>query len=257
MKITIDIGHGKNTYKDTGAKGMRLANGVIVEEWPLNLLIALSLCASLKNAGINAIIINHPTDEDVPLKKRTETINKINPDLHISVHHDYNNNKNVEGTTVYYWHTNKKTKELANNIITNLSKNNFKISSLKTQGSKPNCWNNFHMVRETKCSSILIECGFFSNEKDRIKTTNNLQRAAYIESLTSSICEMYGIKYSKNEESLSDMLNECTYEPEAWLRFIDDIATYYSRNKDLKWLAPAVNLSTLIKKVYFRNKDLK
>ena len=163
MVICIDVGHGTDTFDKTGGKGIK---GVI-EENTLNALVAVDLFKKLSNLkGVKVMYAQKPDMTDIILSKRVEISNENKADLFISIHHDASSNPEKNGFTFYKWHTNDETKKLCESMTSYLKAFGAKANSLNIQGCKPDNWNNFYVVRETKAPAILLECGFFTNKKD-------------------------------------------------------------------------------------------
>ena len=94
--VFIDPGHG-------GSNKGAVSNGV--EEKDITLELALKLRAFFNKHGDNniKIVFSRTADEDLPIKKRAEMIEKIKPDLFISLH--FNSQKFLAATRgfeIYY-----------------------------------------------------------------------------------------------------------------------------------------------------------
>lgn len=180
MKIVIDVGHTYDWYETYGDKGMIL-NGVKIEEYYLNKLIADDLFDILKEQNIT--VYKTPTYQK-PCKKgvkyieasrydlntRTDYINKINPTLSVSLHHDWNKNSNSRGYTIYKYKYNNTTKIYKERIGKRLKSrvSGIKECSLNNNGYSE-CYKGhqgFAMIMNPTCNAILIENGFFSSQTD-------------------------------------------------------------------------------------------
>lgn len=168
-KVAIDIGHLNNTYDKLGSKGIKI-NRTNIEEFNLNVLIAESLKSILESQGISVKMIfsNYKTKgEPDNLSLRCDFINAFNPDISISIHHDYSSNSSSRGFTIYTWKGNVSTTKIKKQI-TNHMKKTSKECALNYNGYSI-CYpkhQNFALVRQPKCNAMLIECGFFSNWDD-------------------------------------------------------------------------------------------
>ena len=167
--VVIDAGHGGT---DPGAvSGSRI-------EKTLNLNIALKTEVELKNRGYLVKMVR-ANDSTVSLKDRANFANKLNADLFISIHQNSFTNSSANGTEVYYTtskpdagfpsqSSNKlsKSKEIAKLTCDNIS------SAIGTynRGIKDG---NLTVLRNTKMPSILIECGFITNNSDVLKTSSD------------------------------------------------------------------------------------
>jgi hypothetical protein len=109
-----------------------------------------------------------PNNTTKDLADRYDFINKIKPDLSISIHHDYAISLTTRGFTVYKWRDNKGQSTVLKRNITKELRKTSKECQLNHNGYSE-CYpghQNFAMVREPKCDALLIECGFFSNLDD-------------------------------------------------------------------------------------------
>lgn len=259
MRIGIDVGHYSNCFKETGAKGLKLYNGDIVEEYALNRLIAIDLHKMLKShPDIDVFYIQGPNaNKEKPLKARSAMANKLNLDLLFSIHHDWSGNKNLYGFGLYKWYTNKKMTNLANSICKNLEKAGFK-KRLGVQSCRPGEWTNFHMVRETNCDTILAECGYFSSPGDRARTRNSLFREKFCKSITEAIIKHYKLKPldTKINVDIEEILQKYTDDGKEWMEFIEACGKIAAQNSNLGILEKGVYLPTLLKKVYLRKRKL-
>lgn len=119
--------------------------------------------------------------------------NRNNYDYFISFHRNAFKPEQARGIETYiYTSTGENTKLLAQRIQSGLVGIGFANRGVKTA--------NFHVLRETKAPSVLIELGFIDNNID-----NNLfdgKRKEIIEILTKAILSQLGIDYK--EESVSN-----------------------------------------------------
>ncbi len=170
--VVIDAGHGG---KDPGASG----NGIVEK----NLVLDISSLTKklLENAGYN-VIMTRTTDEFLELSQRASIANNSNADIFVSIHGN-SFNGSAKGIETYWYdkYESKKSEELAKSIQQEL------ISETKSsnRGVKKG---NFHVIRETKVPSALVEVGFIDN-KDEAK---KLKQSSYKENVAIGIVN--GIK---------------------------------------------------------------
>ncbi|MCF6366326.1 MAG: N-acetylmuramoyl-L-alanine amidase [Bacteroidales bacterium] len=128
--IVIDAGHGG---KDPGAIGKKS------KEKDLTLAIALKLGKYIEtNLSDVKVIYTRDTDEFIELHKRSETANKNNADLFVSIHVNASRASHVTGTSTFVMGLNRAEKQLEvvkreNSVI--LIEDNYKI---KYEGFDPN-----------------------------------------------------------------------------------------------------------------------
>lgn len=147
--IVIDAGHGGN---DIGAKYDNH------EEKEIVLAVASKIKQLNKNSDLE-IILTRDSDTYPSLSDRSEFINKINPDLVISLHLNRSAQKDTDrnGTEIYYSGLNAKA-EQSRKAATKLSAqfNNTLVKDI-----------NLHILRESKAPAVILELGFLNNKNDR------------------------------------------------------------------------------------------
>lgn len=144
--IVIDAGHGGNDFGAT--------YGEILEK-----NIALSVAKEIRkiNESQNQyeVILTRDSDSYPTLAERTDLINKLNPEMVISLHVNSSPEKerSDNGFEVYVQNSDV-SKELAGKIYK-------KFNARKISES------NLHMLRETKAPAVLVELGFINNSDNR------------------------------------------------------------------------------------------
>lgn len=149
--IVIDAGHGGNDFGAT--------YGEILEK-----NIALSVAKEIRKINESQdkyeVILTRDSDSYPTLAERTEQINKLNPEMVISLHVNSSPEKerSDNGFEVYVQNSDV-SKELAGKIYK-------KFNARKISES------NLHMLRETKAPAVLVELGFINNSDNRIYITS-------------------------------------------------------------------------------------
>jgi len=199
MKIVADAGHSYETA------GKRTIDGSM-REWEFNNAVANYLKKNLEQyRDVEVLFAHDPSGKiDIPLDKRTDYANKIKADCFISIHANafgtsWNDANGIE-TFVYKKNfALKDAVKLAGNVQNALVKH----SGLRDRGVKEG---NFAVLRDTKMTSILIECGFMTNRKEAelLKSDNYRQVCAF------AICE--GIAQTYNLVKKVNLV-EKPYEP--------------------------------------------
>ncbi len=176
--IVIDPGHGG------------LDNGAIVKkvkEDELNLNISFALKNELESRGATVYLTrdddhdltnrDHHYSKQDDMYLRVRKIDSYQPDLFISIHVNTSPVSSTWGSQVFYYQKSENSKKLADQIHQ---------SMLKVTGSKKNVETaNFYVLKNTKASGVLIECGFISNPNERGQLTSK----KYQEKLASSISD--------------------------------------------------------------------
>lgn len=210
--IGIDIGHGANTRETGGGKAV-YANGKWHEEHDFNSMVAKALKAKLEKSGHKVTYgAQQPFSNEVGLTTRTNKFNELNVDVVVSIHANYINNASVNGICAFYWHDHSESKRLGAEIMATFKKKGQTIYSPATGGniaSVPGTWTDFHMVRQTKMTSVLMELGFMSGNKDFDKIFGN-QQSVYVDKMAQGILE--GINKFFGTTTQSESVNR--YNPQ-------------------------------------------
>ena len=152
MIVVIDPGHGG---KDLGATFNETLEKDIVFE------ISTKILALNKNKDIEFVLLRYQ-DEFATLTERAEAVNKINPDLFISLHANQTELSHVNGVEAFVYGEGKhveKSMEYASALVESLAK-----SELNPRGVKQV---NFLVLRKVNCPAVTLELGFITNDADR------------------------------------------------------------------------------------------
>lgn len=143
--IVIDAGHGGNdmgvTYNEASEKQIVLG--------------VASQIKKLNNSEDYEIILTRDSDQYAGLSDRTAMINKLNPEMVISLHINRTPGSETDkkGHEIFTQNSDA-SKALAEKI----SK---KLGSCKIEEK------NLHILRESKSPAVLVELGFINNKEDR------------------------------------------------------------------------------------------
>jgi len=145
--IIIDAGHGGN---DIGAS----RNGIYEKEIVLNIGKKIQEFNSVQDKF--EVILTRDTDNYSQLSERTALINKLNPEMVISLHMNNSPHQESEryGLEIYTQNT-----EASQKLAQQISQ---KFNPCEVLGEK-----NLHILRESKAPAVLVELGFINNTKDR------------------------------------------------------------------------------------------
>ncbi|WP_445432507.1 N-acetylmuramoyl-L-alanine amidase family protein [Chryseobacterium indoltheticum] len=144
--IVIDVGHGGNDFGAT-------MNGISEKDMVLN--IAKQIKKASDKDGTYDVILTRTDDTSTTLTERTEQINKLNPEMVISLHINRTPEKNTakSGYEIFVQNT-EKSKNLAEKLSAKLGE-----CSIKEE--------NLHILRNSKSSAVLVELGYINNIKER------------------------------------------------------------------------------------------
>jgi N-acetylmuramoyl-L-alanine amidase len=155
--IVIDPGHGG---RDSGAKGVR---GIFEKE--LTLRTAKLLDEKLRAAGAKSVL-TRSQDVYVSLNNRVSFSHYYQADAFLSLHYDSTVYPSANGITSYYY---DKSKDQS--LAQTLQKELIKQTSLSDRGLKHG---NFHVLRQNKRPSVLLELGFLSNVTEEAHVSSSL-----------------------------------------------------------------------------------
>ena len=150
--IVIDAGHGGNDFGAT-------MNGVSEKDMVLN--IARQIKKASDKDGTYEVILTRSEDTSTTLTERTEQINKLNPEMVISLHINRTPeaNTNKSGHEIFIQKTSE-SKSLAEKLSKKLGE-----CSIKEE--------NLHILRNSKSPAVLVELGYINNIKEREYMNNS------------------------------------------------------------------------------------
>jgi N-acetylmuramoyl-L-alanine amidase len=160
VTVIIDAGHG-------GSDPGHLSEGKKpIQEKDINLKIAQKLGAYLSEKLQNIEVIYTRTDDSfVSLDERVAIANSKNADYFISIHCNANASKRIRGTESHVHDFSfKKSVSLAKEFEKEFSKR----AGRNSRGIKDNNdrEHSLQVLKQTKMTSVLVECGFLTNETE-------------------------------------------------------------------------------------------
>ena len=181
--IVLDAGHGG---VDDGAK-----NNYIVEK-DLNLVLVKKLEKELTSKGAT-IYLTRKDEKDLStttvnrkrsdLYNRAKYINKISPNMYISIHLNSVTNSSWRGLQVFYTTKNEENKLIAETITNHLKESISNVREIKKD-------NTYYMYKHITSPGVLIEAGFISNPNDSYLLRNKEYQDKLISLISDSI-EIY------------------------------------------------------------------
>ena len=187
-RIAIDPGHGGS---DSGAIG---PTGIM--EKSITMRVSRELKRLLEAEGAT-VILTRTGDTEVSekgasatsveeLQARCDVANKAKADIFLSIHADAFTNREVKGTTTYYYaQGTKQSKLLADSVRTAL------IDAIGTvdRGTQ-SC--NFYVVKHTDMPAILVEISFISNpdEEKMMNSETGIKKIA--QGIADGIADYFG-----------------------------------------------------------------
>ncbi len=177
--VVIDAGHGGT---DPGSIGYKTK----VHEDRLNLKMSKLLKNKLEKAGIN-VVMTRETDQALidgagrkwkrkEMEARRDLIVKTRPNMVLSIHQNSYTNHSLRGAQVFYDKKSEISKLIADSI-----QEQFKLNLDKSiKATSPG---DYFMLKCSSAPSVIVECGFLSNEEDE----KLLQTYEYQEKIVDSI----------------------------------------------------------------------
>ncbi len=166
--IVIDAGHGGWDPGKVRSDG--------TEEKTLNLDISKKLQQYLEQGGAN--IFTTRIDDSALSKKKIEDLKQRKLiaggdeiDIFISIHQNSFPNSSAKGAQVFYYKNSESGKALAECIQNKIKE--FADES-NTRVPKPN--GEYYILKNTKCASVIVECGFLSNDSENAKLASDEYR---------------------------------------------------------------------------------
>lgn len=182
LRVVIDPGHGGSDPGKVAVDGTM--------EKDVNLQIALALGQYLKKHGVDVYYTRESDctlcQEDGgskkarDLQKRCQIVEHCKPDMTISIHQNSYPDASVSGAQVFYYSTSEKSRILAESIQETLVA---MVDASNHRKAKAN--DSYYMLRKTISPTVIVECGFLSNEKE----CQNLQDEKYQQKIVKAIYE--------------------------------------------------------------------
>lgn len=175
--IFLDAGHGGT---DAGA-----VNGSRYEKND-NLSLAKAVKALLMKQGFT-VIMAREDDTYMSLASRTSKANAVNADLFVSLHRNSFTNATANGVEIWVYTTAGAVDEAAAGAVLE------QLAAVGVQTNRGVKKGNYHVLRESKMTSMLIELGFISNAKDNELLDKHFD--AYATGIVKGICSALGVAY--------------------------------------------------------------
>ena len=204
--VVLDAGHG-------GIDGGAESFGGVCEK-DINLSIAKKLKQQLEKEGV-AVIMTRTTDEGLyerdahgairtlktyDMRKRREIIDDAGADLAVSIHlNSFTEDTSVRGAQVFYpeygrGNSVQESKKAAAGIQKDLNEY-INGENQRSELAK----SDVILMRDVVCPTIIVECGFLSNEDEASMLRKKSYQEKIVKVLKKSICSYLGEKTSENE----------------------------------------------------------
>jgi N-acetylmuramoyl-L-alanine amidase len=177
IKILLDPGHGG---KESGASG---PTGYLEKD--LNLVVSKLLKDELVKRGAT-VVMTRSDDKEVSLGDRQAIIDKEEPAISISIHHnslpDDGDAEKIKGFAAFWYHPQ------AHSLAVFL--HNYVVKKLKRPAYGV-FWDNLALTRPASTPSVLLELGFMSNPDEFELVTNPEEQKKEASSIAQGIVEWF------------------------------------------------------------------
>ena len=171
------------------------------EEKDINLAIAKKLCEVFENKGIE-VIMTRTGDNGIwdresdgirsmkvsDMNNRKRIMNSSKADLFISIHMNSFTDSRANGLHIFYDKSHPEAEELAGMVQENIAN----ITGAKTHTVKAADTRLF-LMKEPPMPSILVECGFISNENEEQRLKSDEYQSKIAWSIAESVEKYYQI----------------------------------------------------------------
>lgn len=177
IEILLDPGHGGQENGSKGATGY--------PEKKINLIISQLVRDELRELGAK-VYLTREKDVDLSLEARVAMIDKIKPDLAISIHYnalpDDGDAEHTQGISTFWYSTQAHAPAM------------FLHNYLVEKLNRPDAgtfWNNLALTRPHTAPSILLELGFMINPEEFEWITDEQEQEKLAETLAQGIKEWF------------------------------------------------------------------
>ncbi len=191
MKITVDAGHGPDT---PGKRTPKFPDGSFMHEYEFNAATARYMIGRLTPYADVEMLTTFEDGRDVPLRERTDRANAWKADVFVSIHanaHGSGGWDAAHGIETYAYVTKPgEAVKLAGVVQRHL----LMETGLMDRGVQ---FADFHVLRETRMTAILCECGFMTNEAEANRLRSDGYRQSCAKAIAEGLVEFYGLKLAQ------------------------------------------------------------
>ncbi|WP_240666607.1 N-acetylmuramoyl-L-alanine amidase [Longirhabdus pacifica] len=226
QKIVMDAGHGYLTA------GKRTPDGTL-REYQFNSAVAKYVREKLLHYEKVEVLFTHSDERDVPLIERSNTANEWHADVFISIHAnafgkgDWNNVSGIET----FVHISKPSEALQ--LARCVQQQFIQQTKRKDRGVK---LADFHVLRETHMTAILVECEFMTNREAASLLKSERYQQTCANSIVQALVEMYRLipkKQPEHEDPLQDEHQEEEgHDVDTWYRV--QVGAFRSKQKAME-----------------------
>lgn len=175
--IVLDAGHGGTDPGATNGSRYESNDTLKLAQAVQKLLIAQGM----------TVIMTRTTDSYVSLANRTAIANKAGADLFASLHRNSVADATAKGIEIWVYTTAGVVDEAAAGAVLE------QLAAVGIQSNRGVKKGNYHVLRESSMTSMLVELGFISNTIDNQLFDKNFD--TYAEAIAKGICAALGVTY--------------------------------------------------------------
>lgn len=173
--LILDAGHGGS---DVGT------GDASYYEKDINMDIVNEMVPLLEYCGVK-VLLTRDGDETVALEERSGFANESEADRFVSIHCNFcEDDASVAGLECYYWQGSNVGQNYAESIVGAAEES----GEIKVRGTRTQ---DFHVLRETQITAILIETGYISNKEEGEKLMSSDYQKTLAFYLVKGIIEGY------------------------------------------------------------------
>lgn len=161
-----------------------------LKEYEFNRTVANYAKDMLNDYENVTVYFAHNDSRDVPLQERTDKANELDVDVFVDIHANaYGTTwNNAEGIETYVYHS--KPKE-AMSLAAYTQNHLIRETGRRNRGVKTA---NFHVLRETGMTAILVECGFMTNKEENYLLRTEDYRKKCATAIVKGLVDQYKLK---------------------------------------------------------------
>lgn len=188
LTVMIDPGHGG--FGDTGTYSFDHS----VYEEKITYSIASKVKSILESNGIKTVITRN-SDSGLTLNDRVKTARSASPDVFVSIHCDGASDVSAYGTHTFYYRSYSKL--LADTIHTRLVgmyRNYYYTDNTKSEYNGLDLGTRFFpfaVTRIEECPSVLVECGYLTNEGNMKILVDETGQTLYATAIAQGIVDYF------------------------------------------------------------------
>ena len=178
--ICVDPGHGGKDHPGACNRKKREADAALD--------ISLRVQTLLEDGGLR-VLMTRVKDCDVSLKDRCDAANKARATAFIAVHLNAARNKAAHGAETWRYDTDS---PVSIKLAENIQKSLIGETGARDRGVKVN--RTFYTLRHTVMPSVVVECGFISNDDEAERLWDNDYRDRIAQGVARGILETFSVR---------------------------------------------------------------